>query len=99
MEVVGSGGGKEAAATQASSYVARARQQWATTSSDFLGFGHGRGACPGRFFAAAELKLMLAYIILHYDFEMLETRPPNVWFAINRVPPMEQTIRIRRRKV
>ncbi|ROW08896.1 hypothetical protein VMCG_02864 [Cytospora schulzeri] len=91
----GGGGDKEAAQA---SYVSRARQQWATTSNEFLGFGHGRAACPGRFFAATELKLMLAHLILHYDFEMLESRPRNVWFAVNRVPPMEQTIRIRRRK-
>lgn len=88
-------GDKEAAQA---SYISRARQQWATTSNDFLGFGHGRAACPGRFFAATELKLMLAHLILHYDFEMLESRPRNAWLAINRVPPMEQTIRIRRRK-
>ncbi|POS79571.1 hypothetical protein DHEL01_v202043 [Diaporthe helianthi] len=79
------------------SYLSRARKQWATTTTDFLGFGHGRGACPGRFFAAAELKLMLAYLILNYDFEMLQERPRNMWFALNRVPPMEQTIRVRRR--
>lgn len=90
------GGDKDAA--RASSYISRARQQWATTTNEFLGFGHGRAACPGRFFAATELKLMLAHLILHYDFEMLASRPRNVWFAINRVPPMEQTIRIRRRQ-
>ncbi|KAF9038680.1 cytochrome P450 [Panaeolus papilionaceus] len=41
-----------------------------TTSTDFLTFGHGRHACPGRFFAAAELKLMLAYFVLHYDIKL-----------------------------
>ena len=87
-------GDKEAAQA---SYLSRARKQWATTTTDFLGFGHGRGACPGRFFAAAELKLMLAHLILHYDFEVLDKRPRNVWFALNRVPPMEQTIRVKRR--
>ncbi|KUI71210.1 Ent-kaurene oxidase [Cytospora mali] len=90
--------GEDGGADQASSYVSRARQQWATTTNDFLGFGHGRAACPGRFFAATELKLMLAHLILHYDFEMLESRPRNKWFAVNRVPPMEQNIRIRRRQ-
>lgn len=79
------------------SYLSRARKQWATTTNDFLGFGHGRGACPGRFFAAAELKLMLAHLVLHYDFEKLEERPRNTWFGLNRVPPMEKTIRVKRR--
>lgn len=99
-KVVEGGNGAAAAedkeAAQAS-YLSRARKQWATTTTDFLGFGHGRGACPGRFFAAAELKLMLAHLILNYDFEMLEERPRNMWFALNRVPPMEKTIRVKRR--
>jgi cytochrome P450 len=34
-----------------------------TTSEAFLAFGHGRHACPGRFFAAQEMKLMLAYVL------------------------------------
>ncbi|KZV65865.1 cytochrome P450 [Peniophora sp. CONT] len=38
-----------------------------TTSNTFLNFGHGRHACPGRFFAAIELKCLLAHIVLHYD--------------------------------
>ncbi|KAH6985457.1 cytochrome P450 [Ilyonectria destructans] len=88
----------EKRADENTEYVKRARQQWATTSNDYLAFGHGKDACPGRFFAAAELKLMLAHLVMHYDFEMQETRPRNTWFALNRVPPMKATVRIRRRE-
>ncbi|KAI0021893.1 cytochrome P450 [Xylariomycetidae sp. FL0641] len=81
-----------------SSYVQSARQAFATTSPDYAAFGHGRHACPGRFFAAAELKLMLAYLVLHYDIDVRPgTRPRNTWFGINRVPPMTAEIRVRRR--
>ncbi len=79
-------------------YVKRARNAFATTSTDYLAFGHGKFACPGRFFAANELKLMLGHLVLHYDFEMQETRPRNQWFGLIRVPPMQATIRIRRRE-
>ncbi|KAJ7208985.1 cytochrome P450 [Mycena pura] len=34
-----------------------------STGEDHLVFGHGRHACPGRFFAATELKAMLAHIL------------------------------------
>ncbi|KAH6982362.1 cytochrome P450 [Ilyonectria sp. MPI-CAGE-AT-0026] len=88
----------EKRADEDTQYVKRARQQWATTSNDYLAFGHGRDACPGRFFAAAELKLMLAHLVMHYDFELQETRPRNTWFALNRVPPMKATVKIRRRE-
>jgi len=33
-------------------------------------FGYGKHACPGRFFAANELKVILAQIILGYDIMM-----------------------------
>ncbi|KAI6354286.1 hypothetical protein MCOR25_008680 [Pyricularia grisea] len=78
-------------------YVQRARNAFATTSPEYLAFGHGRHACPGRFFAATELKLLLARMLLEYDFEAKE-RPKNKWYGIGRVPDMEATVRIRRRK-
>ena len=79
-----------------STYIERARQAFATTSPEFAAFGHGRHACPGRFFASSELKLMLAYIVLNYDFEFQEKRPENFWFGQNRVPPLKAEIRIKR---
>ncbi|KAI1496764.1 ent-kaurene oxidase [Biscogniauxia marginata] len=86
----GSGGGE--------SYVQRARQAFATTSPEFMAFGHGRHACPGRFFASAELRLMLAYLVMNYDFEIQDERPRNIWFGASRLPPMRATIRVRRRR-
>ncbi|KAJ5810978.1 Ent-kaurene oxidase [Penicillium robsamsonii] len=44
----------------------------ATTTDTFLAFGHGRHACPGRFFAAQTIKLMLAYLVQHYEADPLE---------------------------
>ncbi|KAL2824219.1 cytochrome P450 [Aspergillus cavernicola] len=79
------------------SYVQRARQAWTTTSPEYPAFGHGRHACLGRFFASALLKLLLANILLNYDFEIQEKRPENFWFGSNRAPPMKATIRVRRR--
>ncbi|KAK4164098.1 cytochrome P450 [Cladorrhinum sp. PSN259] len=69
-----------------------------TTSPDFLVFGHGKHACPGRFFAAAELKILLAYAILHYDFERPPTKPEGPWLAFTRVPPTKAAIRVRKRQ-
>ncbi|KAB8204004.1 cytochrome P450 [Aspergillus parasiticus] len=44
-----------------------------TTSPKHLGFGHGKQACPGRFFAAIELKVLLCHILLKYDFQVCAT--------------------------
>ncbi|KUJ14117.1 cytochrome P450 [Mollisia scopiformis] len=69
-----------------------------TTSDTFLSFGHGRHACPGRFFAATEMKLLLACIILNYEFKALEARPPNQYIGGAILPPMQATISIKRRQ-
>ncbi|KAK2461616.1 hypothetical protein APHAL10511_006079 [Amanita phalloides] len=45
------------------------RYQLVATSPYFLAWGHGKHACPGRFFAAVELKIMLAHLILNYDIQ------------------------------
>lgn len=68
-----------------------------TTSLQYATFGHGRHACPGRFFATLELKLMLACMVQNYDFERLDTRPENAWAGQICVPPVKNTIRIKRR--
>ncbi|KAL2417885.1 Cytochrome P450 monooxygenase [Exophiala dermatitidis] len=52
-------------------YLDKAHLQFIATSPTYLGFGHGRHACPGRFFAANELKLLMAYLLTRYDVRMV----------------------------
>jgi cytochrome P450 len=78
--------------------IKKANLSFVSVSPQYHPFGHGRHACPGRFFAANELKLLLAYMIQNYDFEMLDTRPPSQWIGAVLVPPRTATIRIRRRE-
>ncbi|KAI9037685.1 cytochrome P450 [Aspergillus affinis] len=49
-----------------------------STSPDHLGFGHGKHACPGRFFAANEIKIALVHILMKYDFKLPEGTTPAV---------------------
>ncbi|KAJ6131758.1 cytochrome P450 [Penicillium samsonianum] len=79
-------------------HLQRARLTFAATGTDYLAFGNGRQACPGRFFAASELKMMLAYALMYYDLEMMEKRPSERWLGILRIPAPDAKIRIRRRK-
>ncbi|CUS09025.1 unnamed protein product [Tuber aestivum] len=55
-------------------------QYWATTSPKDLNWGHGKHACPGRFFATEEMKILLAFIILQYDIKYPEgqSRPETI---------------------
>ncbi|KAI0414253.1 putative cytochrome P450 [Xylaria grammica] len=83
---------------QKSDHVRRARNALPTTSPDFLVFGLGRHACPGRFFAAVELKIILAHMLLMYDFEMLPVKPEDSWVGITRLPPLKANIRVKRKR-
>lgn len=43
-----------------------------SATAQHVGFGHGIHACPGRFFAANEIKIALAHILLKYDWKLAE---------------------------
>lgn len=68
-----------------------------TTGENFLAFGHGKHACPGRFFVQHELKMMLAYITMNYEIPYLAERPANQWIGSAVIPPPTATLKVRRR--
>jgi len=47
-----------------------------TTSKEYLPFGHGKHACPGRFFASLVLKTMVAHTVMYYDIALVEGHIP-----------------------
>ncbi|KAF5021010.1 hypothetical protein F66182_6941 [Fusarium sp. NRRL 66182] len=72
--------------------------QLVTTGIDHLAFGYGAHACPGRFFAAAEMKIILVYVLLNYDFRIIAGAEPKVQvvgFALDSDPTAELEIRSR----
>lgn len=75
--------------------------QFVTTSPEHLGFGYGSHACPGRFFAANELKLVLAEMISSYDFECANEGgvPPPLSLATEWLANPNMKLRVRRRRV
>ncbi|KAJ6567199.1 cytochrome P450 [Mycena vulgaris] len=77
-----------------------AQFQVITTSLDYLPFGHGRHACPGRFFAAMELKAMLAHLVVNYDVKFVDDgpRPANQYMASACLPDSSAKVMIRKRE-
>lgn len=71
------------------------------TSLTHMPFGHGKHACPGRFLIDVELKMVVAYLVVHYDLAFPEEyggrRPENRWLAEGEMPPVGVRIRARRR--
>jgi hypothetical protein len=51
---------------------------------------------PGRFFAVSELKAMLAYALMHYDFMIpVGKRPKNWEIGIRSLPNMNAEVMFR----
>lgn len=67
------------------SVEATAANQFVSVHPQHLSFGYGRHACPGRFFAANEIKMILANAILRYDVRNVDStaeRIPNLEFGV-----------------
>lgn len=63
---------------------AGATNQFVSVNPNNLIFGYGRHACPGRFFAANEIKMILGRALLYYDVKLadgLKERYRNIAIA------------------
>ncbi|KAJ6544498.1 cytochrome P450, partial [Mycena capillaripes] len=71
-----------------------------STGVDHLPFGTGKHACPGRFFAATELKAMLAHLVINYDVkaEVEGVRPADFTFGTIVAPSPEGKVLFRKRQ-
>lgn len=76
------------------------RFQLAMTDSNNLHFGHGKYACPGRFFASNEIKMIITELLLRYDFKYPEgqERPRSLGADENLYPDPDARVLIRRRE-
>ncbi|KAF5517830.1 Cytochrome P450 monooxygenase ATR2 [Colletotrichum aenigma] len=80
---------------------AATNNQFASVGDTSLAFGYGRNACPGRFFAANEMKMILATTFLKYDLKMPDgctERYKNLTFGSQSVPDPTKAIMARLRK-
>ncbi|KAL4792202.1 cytochrome P450 [Aspergillus venezuelensis] len=67
-------------------------------SPEHMGFGFGNHACPGRFFAAAALKIALCHILLKYDVALVTPAKPRVWeVGVSLIVSPRACIAVRRR--
>ncbi|KAM6493880.1 Cytochrome P450 [Amanita muscaria] len=75
------------------------KHQVVSLDFNYILFGHGRHACPGRFFAANELKVMLAHVLWNYDVQMANGggRPANRVFGQNSMPNPTAQVMFRKR--
>ncbi|EME83697.1 uncharacterized protein MYCFIDRAFT_137369, partial [Pseudocercospora fijiensis CIRAD86] len=60
------------------------------TGCEWLAFGHGRHACPGRFFASQEMKLLLALVVMKYEVRIEGGKRPENWRINGAVVPRDE---------
>ncbi|KAL4972598.1 putative cytochrome P450 [Aspergillus desertorum] len=73
---------------------------YAASHPTSMTFGYGRHACPGRFFASAEIRAIMAYLIMNYDFRFpagKPDRPPSLPFETQYLPNHEARVMFKRR--
>lgn len=77
----------------------RQKSYFVSTSPEHLGFGHGSHACPGRFFAANEVKILMSHFLLKYEWKFPEGKDTQVlnWGVLCAVWPNTKLL-FRRRK-
>ncbi|KAL0938403.1 cytochrome p450 [Colletotrichum truncatum] len=80
-----------------------AAYQFVSVTRENMWFGWGKHACPGRFFAANEIKLILASLLLDYDMKMpddsgVKGRYPNLEMGQMSFPDPTKSIMVRRVK-
>ncbi|EIW83582.1 cytochrome P450 [Coniophora puteana RWD-64-598 SS2] len=72
-----------------------------SVNEDWLVFGYGRHACPGRFFVVNELKAMLAHVLVTYDVKLMDDargeRPASFVLGASRAANQTAKVMFRKR--
>lgn len=76
------------------------RYQFTSISDTNMNFGAGKHACPGRFFASNEIKMILAYFLINFSMKLKEgeSRPKGMMLMMSKTPDPNAELLFRRRK-
>ncbi|KNZ75719.1 Ent-kaurene oxidase [Termitomyces sp. J132] len=76
------------------------KHQMVTLSDEYIVFGYGKHACPGRFFAVNELKALFVHTLLNYDVAFMDDgpRPAHCWFNLSVSPDPRASVMFRKRR-
>ncbi|KAK6850327.1 hypothetical protein PG995_014160 [Apiospora arundinis] len=86
------------AAAEAQGLHARRTHGATTPSPEFLHFGLGRHACPGRIIAVQLLKMDIAYLLLNYEVQPIAKKPGIRFQNLALLPQMDFVLKVRRRR-
>lgn len=75
------------------------KAQLVSVSTEHMGFGYGLHACPGRFFAAEEIKIALSHMLMNYDLRLIpgcDIEPRRLGFSLLANPTAKLAVRKRK---
>jgi ent-kaurene oxidase len=77
------------------------KYQAGQTERNNLHFGYGKQACPGRHFAVGEIKMIMAKILMEFEFKYPQgkSRPRNFYADENVFPDPRARLLMRKRKM
>ncbi|EEB94370.1 hypothetical protein MPER_06828 [Moniliophthora perniciosa FA553] len=77
------------------------KHQMIAPTTEYVFFGTGRHACPGRFFAVNELKALMSHVLLNYDVKLEKegVLPESDWFGLSNTPNRTAEVLFRKRQV
>lgn len=76
------------------------RFQFTSIGDTNMNFGAGKHACPGRFFAGNEIKMMLAHCLINFDMKLKgQERPKPMMVMMSKTPDPNGEVLFRRRTV
>ncbi|KAG6025447.1 hypothetical protein E4U40_002670 [Claviceps sp. LM458 group G5] len=78
---------------------ATSKYHFSMTDSSNMAFGYGKYACPGRFYASNEMKIVLTTLLLRYDFKFRDGkgRPKNITIDSDMFPDPRARLCVRLR--
>ncbi|POS70908.1 ent-kaurene oxidase [Diaporthe helianthi] len=79
-------------------HASREQYQYVSPTKEHMGFGIGKHACPGRFLAANEVKLILSRILLEFEVAMPDgSREPykQLTLGLNNIPDTSKHLLMR----
>ncbi|KAK0610328.1 Ent-kaurene oxidase [Lasiodiplodia hormozganensis] len=76
------------------------KAQFVSSNPASMAFGYGQHACPGRFFAAQEIKAIMVYLLENYDMKFApgQKRPESLQFETQFLPDPTAKVLFKRRK-
>lgn len=76
------------------------KHQLSTIDKNMLHFGAGRHACPGRWFASSEIKLILVTLIMKHDMKLKDSiRPKTIQMQTLRAADPRSEVLFKKREV